>query len=641
MAMTEWAGLTAAFLAVRAPLHAALSPDGRCLAVTTTSVPLGLDHEEIGLTLLDLQSGVESPVDGLAPGARLAGWSPAGDLAVVTEGDGQPVVAVRRAGSDAWATLAGTEGAVGAPLFSPCGRYLAVACRPSPPVEPGRPLRWSGAVLDADGIGRLTDPPALRLVDLDRGSVGTPGGRHPAMAGWRCGAIRWSPDGSVLAVVVSHEPTGLVGGQSLRLVGVDGSVGVPALPGGRTVAPAWLDDGRLAVLIAEPTDAPAGSAARLYVASGSGFDLLAVTDLFGDVYGDQPAELADSYDGVILGAPGGRLVVRTGHRGCHGIAVVDPAGGPPAEIVGGRRCASPVAVAGERLVFTSMSASAMVELHVAELPTGRGERPLTAYAARAPRPAAVTRWCVGRLDGWMVHPPADHRRAGPPPAVVVVHGGPHYAYGEAFSIDAQVLAAAGFAVLYTNPRGSTGYGEEFAHRVHGDWPGALADVLAVIDDAVGAGWIDGARLGIAGNSYGGYLACWAAATTERFRAAVAENPVTDLVSMYGTSDIGPTFLPRQFGGAPHEQWERYVAQSPIRHAHRARTPTLFVSGTDDRRCPPGQAWAMHRGLLAAGTPSEVLVLPGSAHEGSTYGPPACRVAHDQAVVAWMRRWLVG
>ena len=192
-----------------------------------------------------------------------------------------------------------------------------------------------------------------------------------------------------------------------------------------------------------------------------------------------------------------------------------------------------------------------------------------------------------------------------------------------FSLDAQALCAAGFGVLYTNPRGSTGYGDAFAHAVHGDWAeGPDSDVLAVVDHAVAAaGGPTPIDLASTGNSYGGYLSAWLASTTDRFRAAVIENPVIDLLGMYGTSDIGRRFFPAQLGGPPRDNIDVYVAQSPLLQGHRCQTPSLFVVGELDRRCPPAQAWAMHRVLCEAGTPSEVLVLPGSSHEGSTYGPP--------------------
>ena len=255
------------------------------------------------------------------------------------------------------------------------------------------------------------------------------------------------------------------------------------------------------------------------------------------------------------------------------------------------------------------------ELVVLDLATDRsaGERALVTFADGSPASAEVRRFTVESaegwpLDGWFLSPPGSSGRL---PTVLVIHGGPHFTYGEAFSLDAQALCAAGFGVLYTNPRGSTGYGDAFAHAVHGDWAdGPSSDVLAVVDHAVQSGWADGDRLGVTGNSYGGYLSAWLASTTHRFRAAVIENPVIDLLGMYGTSDIGRRFFPAQLGGPPRDNIDAYVAQSPMLQGHRCQTPSLFVVGELDRRCPPAQAWAMHRVLCEAGTPSEVLVLPG-------------------------------
>jgi dipeptidyl aminopeptidase/acylaminoacyl peptidase len=241
------------------------------------------------------------------------------------------------------------------------------------------------------------------------------------------------------------------------------------------------------------------------------------------------------------------------------------------------------------------------------------------------------------LDDWLLTPAGVD---GPLPTVLLVHGGPHFTFGEMFSLDAHALCGAGFAVLYTNPRGSTGYGTAFAQACHGDWSlGPASDLHALLDHAIAEGWVDADRTGIAGNSYGGYMSAWMVGTSSRFRAAVIENPVTDLASMYYTSDIGTGYFPPQFGGAPHEVPDIYRDQSPITHAHLCRTPCLFLVGDADRRCPSAQAWAMHRVLHLNGVPSEVMVLPGCSHEGSTYGPPIARREADAALVEWFTRWL--
>ena len=298
-----------------------------------------------------------------------------------------------------------------------------------------------------------------------------------------------------------------------------------------------------------------------------------------------------------------------------------------------------MATAAGRLVFTTQTSTSPAE--VAVLEADGTEHTLTSFGADLPATVQVRR-CTVEHDGWSIDAwfLSPLHAVEPLPTVVLLDGGPHFTYGEGLHLDADALVEAGFGVLYPNVRGSTGYGDAFAQAVHGDWAeGPAGDVLAVVDHAVSLGWVDGERLGVTGNSYGGYLSAWLVSTTDRFRAAVIENPVTDLVAMYGTSDIGSTYFPPQIGGKPHEVLDRYRDQSPLLQAHRCTTPCLFVVGTADRRCPQPQAWSMHRVLVDVGTPSEMLVLPDSSHEGSTYGPVAGRLAHDDALVEWMTRWV--
>lgn len=132
--------------------------------------------------------------------------------------------------------------------------------------------------------------------------------------------------------------------------------------------------------------------------------------------------------------------------------------------------------------------------------------------------------------------------------------------------------------------------EWFHVLTRGDWGhGPAADLHAVLDHAIAEGWVEADRIGIAGNSYGGYMSAWMVGTSPRFRAAVIENPVTDLVSMYYTSDIGTTFFPPSFGGAPHEVLDTYRDQSPILRAHLCRTPCLFLVGDAPRAAPERRA----------------------------------------------------
>ena len=592
---------TARLLANRAPVSAHLSDDQQSLIVNTVEIPIGSQDALKKTWVINLATGQESELlekdpisERFAPNDEGTALSPDKKLVVVIKGRGSAL-------------------------------------------DVTSPYRWTRPIRYFDALSDLDDPPQLQLFDLS-----THESRGLTDDGWRWSFVRWSPNADAVFACRSLDPLGRDGYQYAYLIDLEGDIRALPIPGGRSIVGTWLADGRLAVIVASPQGKPPGSEACLYIVDGDVARIIDVPDLFGDVYGDQPAELADSYDNILLAHPDGSLIIRTGSRGRMGVVRLHPDQPNSLEsLINDDRCCSPVATTQSELIFTTQSSTSPVEIAVLEYTT-KTQRLLTHFNQVDDSPLVVNRFTIETpdgftLDAWFL---SAHKTTQPLPTVSIIHGGPHFAYGEAFSLDAHALCAAGFGVLYTNVRGSTGYGDAFAHAAHSNWAeGPASDQLLVIDQAIKLGLADANKLGIAGNSYGGYLTAWLASTTSRFQAAVIENPVIDLVSMYGTSDIGATFFPSQFSGAPHEQIETYYRQSPLLHAHNCTTPCLFVIGEDDRRCPPAQAWAMHRALCVRGTTSEVLVLPHSSHEGSTYGPPSGRLAHDDALVEWMTRWL--
>ena len=592
---------TARLLANRAPVSAHLSDDQQSLIVNTVEIPIGSQDALKKTWVINLATGQESELlekdpisERFAPNDEGTALSPDKKLVVVIKGRGSAL-------------------------------------------DVTSPYRWTRPIRYFDALSDLDDPPQLQLIDLS-----THESRWLTDDGWRWSSVRWSPNADAIFACRSLDPLGRDGYQYANLIDLGGNIRALPIPGGRSIVGTWLADGRLAVIVASPQGKPPGSEACLYIVDGDIAGIIDVPDLFGDVYGDQPAELADSYDNILLAHPDGSLIIRTGSRGRMGVVRLDPDQPNSLEyLINDDLCCSPVATTQSELIFTTQSSTSPVEIAVLEYAT-KTQRLLTHFNQVDDSPLVVNRFTIETpdgftLDAWFL---SAHKTTQPLPTVSIIHGGPHFAYGEAFSLDAHALCAAGFGVLYTNVRGSTGSGDAFAHAAHSNWAeGPASDQLLVIDQAIKLGLADANKLGIAGNSYGGYLSAWLASTTSRFQAAVIENPVIDLVSMYGTSDIGATFFPSQFSGAPREQIETYYRQSPLLHAHNCTTPCLFVIGEDDRRCPPAQAWAMHRALCVRGTTSEVLVLPHSSHEGSTYGPPSGRLAHDDALVEWMTRWL--
>src|SRR5207248_7388117 len=177
------------------------------------------------------------------------------------------------------------------------------------------------------------------------------------------------------------------------------------------------------------------------------------------------------------------------------------------------------------------------------------------------------------------------------PLILEVHGGPETMYAATFFHEFQVLAARGSAVLYTNPRGSKGYGEAFTSRIFADWGNQdAADCMAAVDFALASyRWVDRARLGVTGGSYGGFMTAWLVGHTSRFRAAVSQRGCYYFPSFFGTSDIGPWFGEYVLGGPVYERYQLYVERSPLTYATAMRTPLLLVHSEQDLRCPIEQA----------------------------------------------------
>ncbi|MGW4526187.1 alpha/beta fold hydrolase [Amycolatopsis sp. NPDC004378] len=237
------------------------------------------------------------------------------------------------------------------------------------------------------------------------------------------------------------------------------------------------------------------------------------------------------------------------------------------------------------------------------------------------------------VHGWLVLPEGD----GPHPVLRVVHGGPFTQQDWAVFDEAQVYAAAGYAVVLGNPRGSAGYGQTHGHAItHGFGTVDVDDVLALLDKALERPDLDASRVGIMGGSYGGFMTSWLAAHHgERFKAAWSERAVNAWDSMVGSSDIGYFFVDAYIGSSPEVQREK----SPLYHAERIKIPFAVVHSEQDWRCPLEQAQRMFVALRRAGAPAEMLLFPGEGHELTRSGRPRHRVQRFEAILEWWSRHL--
>ncbi len=237
------------------------------------------------------------------------------------------------------------------------------------------------------------------------------------------------------------------------------------------------------------------------------------------------------------------------------------------------------------------------------------------------------------VHGWLVLPEGE----GPHPVLRVVHGGPFTQQEWAVFDEAQVYAAAGYAVVVGNPRGSAGYGQTHGHAItHGFGTVDVDDVLALLDKALERPDLDASRVGVMGGSYGGFMTSWLAAHHgERFKAAWSERAVNAWDSMVGSSDIGYFFVDAYIGSDPEVQRDR----SPLQHAAKIEIPFAVVHSEHDWRCPLEQAERMFVALRRAGAPAEMLLFPGEGHELTRSGRPRHRVQRFEAVLEWWARHL--
>ncbi len=250
---------------------------------------------------------------------------------------------------------------------------------------------------------------------------------------------------------------------------------------------------------------------------------------------------------------------------------------------------------------------------------------------------AVTAFDKRPIDAWLMTPP-DFDASRKYPLILEIHGGPHAAYGPAFSTDDQLYAAAGYVVVYANPRGSTGYGEDFADQIDKAYPGRdYDDLMSTVDAAIAKGFVDADNLFVTGGSGGGVLTAWIVGKTDRFRAAAAQKPVIDWASFVLTSDMTPYFSRYWFGKFPWQDPQAYWARSPLSLVGNVKTPTLVVVGSNDYRTPDSEAEQYYTALQLRGIPTALVKVPGANHEGLA-ARPSQSAAKASAILAWFARY---
>ena len=397
---------------------------------------------------------------------------------------------------------------------------------------------------------------------------------------------------------------------------------------------AWSPDSRRIAFIASQGRVKSDRVWVVNVASGAPEDLLGS-------FKYEPNSISWLGDGSIV------MTAATG--GSTGVFKLDPATKKLTQIVSGRRRITGLTsdAQGARVAYVATDLTRPTELFVANA-DGSGERKLTGFNDKLVSEVAFAdaeRFVfpsVGGLEieSWLMKP-YGYEAGKKYPVVLYIHGGPHAAYGENWFDEFQNLAAAGMFVLFTNPRGSSGYGADFTYSTRGRWGAEdYQDLMKAVDIVAKRPDVDSTRMGVTGGSYGGFMTAWITTKTNRFKAAQADRMISDWLYWYGASDAqGLTEF--EFYGKPWDNFALYDSLSPIRHVARVKTPTLIVQSEEDHRTPMGNAEIWFMALKKQGVPVELIRYPRSTHELSRSGEPWLLVDRLGRLRQWFSYWLKG
>ena len=241
-----------------------------------------------------------------------------------------------------------------------------------------------------------------------------------------------------------------------------------------------------------------------------------------------------------------------------------------------------------------------------------------------------------RVQGWIVKPP-NFNPNNKYPLLLEIHGGPFANYGDRFSAEIQLYAAAGYVGLYINPRGSTSYGEEFGNLIHHAYPGYdYDDLMSGVDAVIARGYVDDENMFVTGGSGGGVLSSWIVGKTGRFRAAVVAKPVINWYSWALTADMYVGGVKYWFPGVPWENMEHYMARSPLSLVGNVTTPTMLLTGEEDYRTPMSESEQFYQALKLQGKEAALVRIPGASH-GIT-ARPSNLMAKVAYVLGWFERY---
>jgi len=629
-----------------------VAPDGQHVVYVRNSMDVMTDRRRSNLWMVDFHGADHRPLTTGNANDASPRWSPDGTrLAYVSTVDGSAQLYVRWMDTGQTAKVTNLTESPQGLVWSPDGRWLAFAMRVPETREPmaKMPPKPEGAtwaeppkvieklLYRADGGGYLEDGFEQVFVVPADGGAPRQVTRGPFPHG---GELAWSPDGKTLYLSANedweHQPrdseiyaVDVASGAATRLTDRRGPDSSPTVsPDGGRIAYLGFDDRyqgyqvtRLCVMQSDGSDPRVLTAgfdrdveSPVWAADGSG--LFAQVDDEGDSrivffpLEGEPRVVAEDLGGESLGRPysGGSFSVSPTGRYAYTYTTPER----PADVAFGGN--------GEQSVVTRLNEDLL------------GHKEL----ARVEQIRFASSHDGREIQGWIAKPPGFE--AGRKyPLVLEIHGGPFANYGERFAAEVQLYAAAGYVVLYTNPRGSTSYGEEFGNLIHHAYPGNdYDDLMSGVDAVIARGFVDPEQLFVTGGSGGGVLTAWIVGKTDRFRAAVVAKPVINWTSFALTADMYNFFWRYWFPGYPWDEPQAYFERSPLSLVGNVVTPTMLLTGELDYRTPIAESEQLYQALKLRGVDAAMVRIPGAGH--GIAARPSQLIAKVAHVLAWFERY---
>ncbi len=650
-----------------------LSPDGRLIAYVLQTQDKDVNEQRSAIWVLDVRTGVARQFTSGTKHDKTPRWSADGRfLAFLSDREGEATqVWVMPADGGEARRLTRMKHGVNEFCWSPDGMWIAFTSEVRPD---GKILEEDASPKDAkakereereeaerlriitrlqfrwDGVGLLEGRGHLFKLNVESGELIrlTEGDYHHSEPAW-------SPDGRFIVVCSDRaEDRDANLTQDLWLIDSETKQVRRLTDGSADVTlPRWSPDGLSIAYIMTPV-LPRNSAANRHVMvisldGGQPRDLAGQVDM--DFY---PAMLTDLFaggaSGPVWSADGTWLYAVVTEYGSTNVFRIPSVGGDPERVTAGAHHISLIAVPPDDRQLFALQADTLniwdlYQYCLDALPAETPERRLTNVnealwaSVELVEPERFTfrgpdDW---EIAGWLYRP-HEVEPGALYPLVLWIHGGPFSSYGNTFYLWAQALSARGYAVLYVNPRGSSGFGEAFAQAVDFDWGGKdYLDIMAGVDAAIARGGIDPDRMAVTGGSYGGYMTNWIIGHTNRFKAAVTLNSVSNLMSSFGTGDIDSTYAERQYG-LPWEAEAVYRERSPLTYAPNVTTPTLIIHAENDYRCPIEQGEQFYVWLKKLGrAPVEFIRVPRASH--GINASPGQRLQVREKVFEWIERYV--